>query len=250
MKRTNGLWAVAFAYLTMASAAAETVDVAVAANFTEPMKAIAGGFEKKTGHKARLAFGSSGMFFAQIQNGAPFQVFLSADADKPAHLERDGMTVPGSRFTYALGTLVLWSHDPSVVDVKGEVLKKGGFAHLAIANPELAPYGAAAREILKRMDLWDGLQSRLVRGENIAQTYQFVATGNAELGFVSLSQVFKDGALMEGSAWTVPENLYAPIRQDAVLLSKGKDSAAASALVDYLKSDKAKAVIEAYGYKF
>ncbi len=229
-------------------ARADEVQVAVAANFTAPMNAIAAEFAKDTGHKANLAFGSSGKFYAQIKNGAPFQVFLSADDEKPAKLEQEGMTVPGSRFTYAIGTLVLWSAKPGFVDAKGEVLKKGNFAHLAIASPKLAPYGVAAVETMEKLGLMANVQPKLVQGENIAQTQQFVITGNAELGFVALSQVMKDGKVSEGSAWVVPANLHTPIRQDAVILANGKGNAAAEALMKYLKSAKAAAIIKSYGY--
>jgi molybdate transport system substrate-binding protein len=231
-------------------AAAEDVQVAVAANFTAPMQAIAAAFEKDTGHKPQLAFGSSGKFYAQIRNGAPFQVFLSADDEKPARLQEEGLAVAGTRFTYAVGQLALWSAKEGVVDNKGDVLKKGGYAHLAIASPKLAPYGAAAIEVLKNLGLLETVQPKFVQGENIAQTYQFVASGNAELGFVALSQVMKDGKLTQGSAWIVPATLHTPIRQDAVMLAAGKGNAAASALMAYLKSDKAKVIIRAYGYDF
>lgn len=227
---------------------AEEVQVAVAANFTAPMQAIAAAFEKDTGHKARLVFGSTGKFYAQIKNGAPFQLLLSADAETPARLEREGMTVDATRFTYAIGKLALWSAREGMVDGKGEVLRKGGYAHLAIANPKVAPYGAAAIEVLKHLSLLEAVQPKLVQGENIAQTYQFIASGNAELGFVALSQIMKDSKLISGSTWFVPDNLHAPIRQDAVILASGKGNAAASALMAYLKSDKVKAVIHAYGY--
>ena len=230
------------------TASAEEVQVAVAANFTAPMQAIAAAFEKDTGHKALLAFGSSGKFYAQIKNGAPFQVFLSADDETPAKLEQEGMAVPGTRFTYAIGRLALWSAKEGMVDGKGEVLKKGGYAHLAIANPKLAPYGAAAIEVLKGLGALELVQPKLVQGENIAQTYQFIASGNAELGFVALSQVMKDGRLLGGSAWIVPATLHAPIRQDAVILANGKGSAAANALMAYLKSDKAKTIVRSFGY--
>jgi len=230
------------------TASAEEVQVAVAANFTAPMQAIAAAFEKDTGHKAQLAFGSSGKFYAQIKNGAPFQVLLSADDETPARLEQEGMTVSGKRFTYAIGRLALWSAKEGVVDGKGEILKRGGYAHLAIANPKLAPYGLAAIEVLKKLGLLEAAQPKFVQGENIAQTYQFVASGNAELGFVALSQVTRGGKLVSGSAWMVPGNLHAPIRQDAVLLANGKGNAAAGALMAYLRNDKAKAVIRAYGY--
>ncbi|HEX8979259.1 MAG TPA: molybdate ABC transporter substrate-binding protein [Parasulfuritortus sp.] len=229
-------------------AKADEVQVAVAANFTAPMQKIAADFEKDTGHKAMLAFGSTGKFYAQIKNGAPFQILLSADDETPAKLEKEGMAVLGSRFTYAIGTLVLWSAKPGFVDAKGAVLEKGDFTHLAIANPKLAPYGGAAMATLAKLGLTDKLAAKIVQGENIGQTYQFIATGNAELGFVALSQVMKDGKLGSGSAWIVPTGMHAPIKQDAVILSAGKDNAAAEALMTYLKSPKALAVIKSYGY--
>lgn len=230
-------------------AMAAEVNVAVAANFTAPMKQIAAEFEKDTGHTAVLAFGSSGKFLAQIKNGAPFQLFLSADDEKPAQLVKDGLTVADSRFTYAIGTLVLWSAKPGFVDPKGEVLSKGTFAKIAIANPKLAPYGSAAVEVLTKLGLLTALQPKFVQGENISQTYQFVSTANAELGFVALSQVMKNGKITTGSAWIVPGKQHSPIRQDAVLLATGKDNAAAKALMSYLKTEKAKSIIRSYGYQ-
>lgn len=228
---------------------ADEVQVAVASNFTAPMKEIAAEFEKDTGHKALLAFGSSGKFYAQIRNGAPFQVFLSADDETPARLEREGLILPGSRFTYATGTLALWSPRAGYVDAHGEVLRQGRYTRLAIANPRLAPYGSAAVEMLNKLGLLAAVQSRFVQGENIAQTWQFVATGNAELGLVALSQVTKDGRLTGGSAWVVPGHLHTPIRQDAVTLASARGNPAAEALVQYLKGDKARAIIRAYGYE-
>jgi len=229
---------------------ADEVSVAVAANFTAPMQKIAAGFEKDTGHKAVLSFGSTGKFYAQIKNGAPFDVLVAADEQTPAKLEKEGLGIPPSRFTYAIGKVVLWSAKSGVVDDKGEVLQKGNFAHIALANPKLAPYGAAAMETLSKLGLANTLQPKFVQGENIAQTYQFVTTGNAELGFVALSQVLKDGKLVSGSAWVVPPSLYTPIRQDAVILTKGRSNPAAAALMQYLKGDKAKAVIKSFGYDF
>jgi molybdate transport system substrate-binding protein len=237
-----------FCFLGAGAASADDVQVAVAANFSAPMQAIAAAFERDTGHKARLAFGSSGKFYAQIKHGAPFQVLLSADDEIPARLEQEGMAVAGTRFTYAIGRLALWSAQAGRVDARGDVLKKGGYAHLAIANPKLAPYGAAAIEVLKNLGLLDAVQARFVQGENIAQTWQFVASGNAELGFVALSQITRGAKLTQGSAWIVPARLHAPIRQDAVILARGKGNAAASALMAYLKSESAKAVIRTYGY--
>ena len=229
-------------------AQAEEVQVAVAANFTAPAKLIAARFEKETGHKAVLSFGATGKFYAQIRNGAPFEVLLAADDTTPARLEEEGMAVPGSRFTYAVGQLVLWSADPDLVDDKGEVLAKGRFRHLAIANPKTAPYGAAAIETLTALNLLEAVEPKLVQGENIAQTHQFVMSGNAQLGFVALSQVWKDDRLTSGSAWVVPETLHQPIRQDAVLLERGKGNAAAVAWLDFLKGEEARAVIHAFGY--
>jgi molybdate transport system substrate-binding protein len=228
---------------------ADEVNVAVAANFTAPMNVIAAEFAKDTGHHAKPAFGSTGKFYAQIKNGAPFQMLLSADDETPAKLEKEGLTVAGSRFTYAVGTLVLWSAKPGFVDDKGVVLRKGGFNKLALANPKLAPYGKAAVEVLTGMGLLESLTPKFVRGENIAQTYQFAMTGNADLGFVALSQVMKDGKVSSGSAWIVPGKLHTPIRQDAVILASGKGNAAADALVKYLRTDKAKAIIRSYGYE-
>ena len=229
-------------------AVAEEVQVAVAANFTAPMQVIAADFEKDTGHKALLAFGATGKFYAQIKNGAPFDVLLAADDETPARLEKENAAIAGSRFTYAIGTLVLWSAKPGYVDGQGEVLRKGDFARLAIANPKLAPYGQAATEVMAALKVSETLAPKLVQGENIAQTFQFVSTGNAELGFVALSQVMKDGKVSEGSAWIVPANLHQSIRQDAVLLTPGRDNPAAAALLRYLQGEKARAVIHSFGY--
>ena len=227
---------------------ADEVQVAVAANFTAPMRKIAAEFAKDTGHKALLAFGATGKLYAQIKNGAPFEVFLAADDKTPARLESEGDTVPGSRFTYAIGALVLWSAQPGLVDDRGEVLRKGEFKHLAITNPKTAPYGEAAVTALTRLGLLDALQAKFVTGENVSQTYQFVFTGNAALGFVALSQVMIDGKMTDGSAWIVPADLHEPIRQDAVLLAKGKNQPAAKALLEYLKGEKATAMIKSHGY--
>lgn len=230
-------------------AQAADVSVAVASNFTAPAQKIAAAFEQDTGHKAVLAFGATGKFYAQIKNGAPFQVLLAADDETPARLEKEGLTQAGTRFTYAIGRLVLWSPQPALVDDKGEVLRSAHFAHLAIANPKLAPYGLAAVETLDKLGLLAALQPRLVQGENIGQAYQFVATGNAALGFVALSQVMSDGRITQGSAWVIPAQWHTPIRQDAVVLATGKDNPAALAWVTFLKSDKARAIIRSFGYE-
>lgn len=228
---------------------AEEVSVAVAANFTGPMEKIAPAFEKATGHKALVAYGTVGKFYAQIKNGAPFDVLVSADDETPIRLEKDSLAIAPSRFTYAIGKLVLWSSSPGLVDDKGEVLKRGDFKHLAIANPKMAVYGAAAMEAMKKLGVDAALEPKLVYGENITQAYQFAATGNAELGFVALSQIHKNGQYASGSYWLVPPALYPQIRQDAVMLVHGKDNPAAAALLTYLKSEAAKQVIRAHGYE-
>jgi molybdate transport system substrate-binding protein len=228
---------------------ADEVLVAVAANFSAPMKRIAADFEKDSGHRAQLAFGATGAFYAQIRNGAPFQVLLSADDETPARLAQEGLAEASSRFTYAIGSLVLWSAKPGYVDGRGEVLETTTFTKLALANPKTAPYGRAAIETLTKLGLLKSLEPKFVRGENIAQTFQFVMTGNAELGFVAMSQVMKDGRVAEGSAWQVPEEMHQPIRQEAVLLTTARHDAAALALLQYLKSDKARAIIRAFGYR-
>ena len=248
MKRCCLAAVAAWGLVAVVAVQAAEVQVAVAANFTAPMQKIAPLFEADTGHKAVLAFGSTGRFYAQIRNGAPFDVLLAADDETPVKLEREGQG--GSRFTYAIGKLVLWSRQPALVDGQGEVLKSGRFEKIALADPKLAPYGAAAIETMTKLGVTDTLRPKFVQGENIAQTWQFVATENAQLGFVALSQVWADGKLKEGSAWLVPSALYSPIRQDAILLNKGKDNAAATALLQYLRGDKARAIIQAYGYAF
>jgi len=237
------------AALAINTAFADEVQVAVAANFTAPIQAIANDFEKDTGHKLVAAFGATGQIYTQIKNGAPFEVFLSADDSTPAKLEQEGDTVKGSRFTYAIGTLALWSAKESYVDSNGDVLKGNTFEHLSIANPKTAPYGLAATQVLAKLGLTDATKSKLVEGQSISQAYQFVSTGNAELGFVALSQIYKDGKVSNGSAWIVPAQMHDPIKQDAVILNKGKDNVAAKALVEYLKGPKAAAVIKSFGYQ-
>ncbi len=227
---------------------ADEVSVAVAANFTAPMQRIAAEFERETGHKLVLSYGSSGKFYAQIKNGAPFDVLLSADDEIPTRLVKENAAVAGSQFTYAIGKLVLWSAKPAVVDDKGEVLKKGGFNYLALTNPKLAPYGAAGVEVMKALGVYDNLQPRIVSAENTTKTYQFISSGNALLGFVALSQVLRDGKI-EGSSWIVPAKLYTPIRQDVVILEKGKGKPAVLALVKYLKAEKSVAIIKSFGYE-
>lgn len=224
------------------------VQVAVAANFQGPMKVLASDFTRASGHNIIISTGATGKFYAQIQSGAPFEVLLAADAATPAKLEAEKLAVPGSRFTYAIGKLILWSENPNLVDPKGQVLREGKFTHLALANPKTAPYGAAAVEVLTSMGLLDRLSPSFVLGENIAQTQQFITSGNAELGFVAVSQVYKDGKLTTGSAWWVPDELHQPIQQDAVLLIKGKTNPAALAFMDYLKGKSAGTTIQSFGY--
>ncbi|MED5620140.1 molybdate ABC transporter substrate-binding protein [Ideonella sp. BN130291] len=236
------------ALCTATAVRADEVQVAVAANFTAPARQIAAEFEKDTGHRAVLTFGATGKFYAQIRNGAPFEALLAADDITPARLEREGVAVAGSRFTYAIGRLALWSPQTGLVDAKGEVLGKGTYKHLALANPKLAPYGAAAVETLQSLKLLETLQPRFVQGENIAQTFQFVSTGNAELGFVALSQVMADGKPAEGSTWLVPGSLHRPIRQEAALLSAARNRPAAQAWLRYLAGDKARAIMKRFGY--
>jgi len=231
-----------------AAARADDVQIAVAANFTAPAQALAAIFEKTTGHQVKLSFGATGAFYTQIKNGAPFHVFLAADEARPERLEKEGDAVPGSRFTYATGQLALWSSKPGLVDKQGAVLKAGDFNKLAIANPKNAPYGAAAMETMTKLGLLSALQPKLVTGESIGQTYNFVATGNADLGFVALSQVLEGGKLKGGSVWIVPADLHAPIVQDAVLLKRGAANPAAKAWMTLLKSPRTKDLIRSYGY--
>lgn len=227
---------------------AETLTIAVASNFAKPIKEIAKRYEKQTQNTVRLSFGSSGKIYAQIKNGAPFDIFLSADQSKPEALEKEGYIIDGSRFTYATGRLVLWSGNPELVDGKGNVLKINKYRKLAIANPKLAPYGRAASEVLSALKLSGTAQPKLIIGENISQTYQFVGTGNAEIGFIAYSQIFHKGNVKNGSVWIVPAALHSPIKQDAVILKRGK-SKAASRFIDFLRESEAKTIIESYGYQ-
>ena len=247
MRRISPLLFAVLAVMAFAGPAlAAEVKVAVAANFTEPAKAIAARFKAKTGHEATLNFGSSAQFYAQIANGAPFEVFLSADRERPEKAEAEGLGVVGSRFTYAIGRLVLYSKIPGLVDGRGAVLKTGRFQKLAIADPKLAPYGVAAVETLRKLGLYEALRPKLVQGSSITQAYQFVDTGAAELGFVALSQVV---TMKGGSRWVVPEADHTAIDQQAVLLKVGANSPAAKAFLAFLKGAEAKAIIRKYGYQ-
>lgn len=234
---------------TATVAIADEVHVAVAANFTAPAKELAPMFEKQTGHKLVLSFGGTGMFYGQIKNGAPFDVLLAADAKTPKKALKEGYGVPGSSFTYAVGKLVLWSANADKVPADGgKLLASGQFNKCAVANPKLAPYGLAAHEALKALGLFDQVKPKFVEGDNIGKTFNFVKTGNADIGLVALSQVFKNGKLQSGSGWMVPENLYAPIKQDAVLLKQGKSQKAAQQFLEFLQGPQAAEVKKAYGY--
>ncbi|GLS14910.1 molybdate ABC transporter substrate-binding protein [Hydrogenophaga electricum] len=237
-----------FALVAQTGAWAAEAQVAVAANFTEPIKAIAAVLEKTTGHTLKVSLGATGAFYTQIKNGAPFDVFLAADDERPALLEREGLTVPNTRFTYATGKLVLWSVDPARVDAQGDVLKSPALRKVSFANPKTAPYGAAAVQVMERMGLADALKPKLVQGESIGQAFNFVKTGNADVGFVAMAQVLQGGKLKEGSMWVIPQTHYDTIRQDAVLLKRGEQNEAAKALLKLLQSPNIKDLIRSYGY--
>lgn len=250
MRKTFSHWLLGAALVVFGvSAQADTVNVAVAANFTAPAKALAAILEETTEHKANLSFGATGAFYTQIKQGAPFDVFLAADDARPIKLEEEGDIVPGSRFTYAIGQLVLWSASEDKVDAEGQVLQTGDFNKIAIANPKLAPYGLAAEQTIAKLGLTETLQPKLVMGESIGQTQNFVATGNAELGFVALSQVLEDGKLKSGSMWRVPAEDYDPIVQDAVILKRAENNPAAKAWVALLQSAETRELLETqFGY--
>jgi len=230
------------------SAHSAEIRVAVAANFAQPMKEIAAEFQKDSGYQVSLTQGATGKFYAQISNGAPFDLLLSADDETPTRLVNEGKAVSTSQFTYAIGRLALWSPLTELVDQGGQVLKSDKYQHLAIANAKVAPYGRAAVQVLQKMGILLKVEPRVVQGESIAQAFQFVSSGNAQLGFVALSQVFEGGKIKSGSAWVVPESFHDQLKQDAVLLNSAKDSVAAKALLAYLRSDKATKIIQHYGY--
>lgn len=225
------------------------VQVAVAANFAAPMQAIAPLFEQETGHKVRVVLGGTGKFYAQITQAAPFDILLAADDETPTRLAREQLAVPNSQFTYAIGRLVLWSAKNGQGNLHEGFLQTGRFQHLALANPKTAPYGAAARQVIHNLGLSETLKGKTVLGENIAQTYQFVATGNAELGLLAYAQVVKDGQITHGTGWLVPASLHDPIRQDAILLLRGQDNPAAQALMRFLRRENIRQMIRAFGYE-
>ncbi len=227
---------------------AEQALVAVAANFVPPFREIAMEFEKTTNHQLQVSGGSSGNFYSQIKNGAPFDVFFSADMERPKLLEDEGLGVKDTRFTYAIGRIVLWSSNADLI--KGEeTLRSKKFKRLAIANPKTAPYGVAAMQALQKLELWESVQPQIVMGESIGQTIGFIESGNAQLGFVAMSQVLDPRIKGQGSRWDVPINLHEPIKQDVILLMKGKDNPAAKALLEFIGSPQARKIIEHYGYE-
>lgn len=247
MLKTKYIWLFLSCGLFSTAAWADEARIAVAANFAAPLAKIAAAFTKETGHKLISSSGSTGKFYAQIKEGAPFDILLSADQDHPQKLANENLAFTNTQFTYAIGKLVLWSPKEKFIDAKGSVLKANSFTHLSIANPKLAPYGAAAREALEKMGRWRALEPKIVFGESIAQAYQFVATGNAELGFVAFSQI-QDLKGIKGSYWMIPQELYSPLKQDAILLKKGENNAAAKQFLTFLKSKAAKAIIVEFGY--
>jgi molybdate transport system substrate-binding protein len=227
------------------ASAADEINVAAATNFTAAMNVLIERFERRTGHTVRVSYSSTGNHYAQIKNGAPFVAFFAADSERPRRLEQEGNAIAGSRFLYAVGRVVLWSPEPGYVDGNGRVLETGSFRRLSIANPDLAPYGAAARETLMQRGLWERLMPRLAMGQDIGQAYAFVQTRNAELGFVALAQLRQPGKEIAGSYWVVPESLHRPIEQEAVLL---RDVPAARVFLDFVKGEEAREVIRSFGY--
>jgi molybdate transport system substrate-binding protein len=235
--------------LTSTQLCAAEISAAVASNFAAPMEHIVALFQKESGHTVKVSLGASGKLYTQIKGGAPFDVLLSADEEIPKRLLQEGLAVAGSRFVYATGRLVLWSAQPDLVDDKGAVLNKGNFDRLAYANPTFSPYGTAAKETLGKLTMWNSIQKKLKKSDDVTQTYQMAATEKSDLAFIALSQVMRDGKVTAGSWWLVPAELHNPIRQSAVLLSASKEQAAAKAFLAFLKSDKARAVMRGFGYE-
>jgi molybdate transport system substrate-binding protein len=226
---------------------ADEVRIAVAANFIDATRGLVPMFERTTGHTTKISYGSTGKLYSQIEHGAPFELFLAADTQRPIKAEKEGLAVTGSRFIYAKGKLVLWSAQPNRFDSGETYLKTSNFKHIALANPKTAPYGQAAIQVLEHINQFDLLTPKLVMGDSIAQTFQFAATGNADAGFVALAQI-KGWKGEIGTLWEIPTDYYAPINQAAVLLKKGASNPAARAYLEFLKSDKAREVIKKYGY--
>ncbi len=246
------LWGLALAPVVPRNAGAAELHVAVAANFSGPLQKLAPLYQQSSGNQLVISSGSSGQLYTLIKQGAPFDLFLSADVDKPQQLERESFTVAGSRFVYAIGTLVLWSPQPGLIDSAGKVLQAQHYRFISIANPQTAPYGKAAQQVLTRLGLWDPLNQakKIVVGENITQTWQFAATGNVDLAFVALSQVLDADGRISGSSWRPPQDLYDPIEQAAVALSGSRQQSAALAFLTWLRTDlSALAVVHAAGYR-
>ena len=236
-------------FVVAANAQAAEIKVAVASNLANTLKEIAVEFQRDTGHQLAITPGATGKFYAQISHGAPFDVFLSADDETPRKLAQEGKAIAASQFTYALGRLALWSPSPDLVDKNADILKTDKFKYIAIANAKVAPYGQAAVQTMQKLGVLSKIEPRVVQGESIAQTFQFVSTGNAQLGFVALSQIFENGKIKTGSAWIVPEEMHEQLKQDAVVLQSCKNTSACQALMDYLKSEKIKKMMSSYGYK-
>ena len=236
-------------FLMAVNAKAAEIKVAVASNFANVLKEIAIEFQKDTGHQLAITPGATGRFYAQISNGAPFDVFLSADDETPHKLAQEGKAIASSQFTYAIGRLALWSPNPEMIEKNADILKTDKFKFIAIANAKVAPYGQAAVQTMQKLGVLTKIEPRVVQGESISQTYQFVSTGNAQVGFVALSQIVENGKIKTGSAWIVPEEMHEPLKQDAVVLQSCKHMSACQALIDYLKSEKAKKLMASYGYK-
>ena len=236
-------------FVVAANAQAAEIKVAVASNFANTLKEIAVEFQRDTGHQLAITPGATGKFYAQISHGAPFDVFLSADDETPRKLAQEGKAIAASQFTYAIGRLALWSPSPELVDKNADILKTDKFKYIAIANAKVAPYGQAAVQTMQKLGVLSKIEPRVVQGESIAQTFQFVSTGNAQLGFVALSQIFENGKIKIGSAWIVPEEMHEQLKQDAVVLQSCKNTSACQALMDYLKSEKIKKMMSSYGYK-
>jgi molybdate transport system substrate-binding protein len=246
--RIGALCLLAASAIAVATARAADVDVAVAANFKTTLERLKPMFEATYAGRLVISAASTGQLYAQIANGAPYDIFLAADVARPRRLEQDGIAVAGTRFTFALGKLVLWSPKAGFVDDQGRILATGHFRRLAMAEPKTAPYGEAAQEVLTHLGLWENLQARIARGQNVGQTLQFVYSGNADVGFVALAQVLDLPARSQGSYWIVPQSLYTPIEQQAVLLRRAVDNPDARAFLTFLRGDRARAEINTRGY--
>ena len=242
-----GIVLLAFFLLHVSDALAQELRIAVASNFLLPLKELSRKFKESTRHKVVVISGSTGKLYAQIKQGAPFDILMAADSLRPELLEKEGIGVPGSRFTYAVGRLALWSAD-STLPLKNDlqVLNHKNFRYLAIANRKTAPYGKAAEQVLRKKGFWEQIQNRLVRGENISQTFQFVMTGNADIGLIALSQLRKNQGL--GFSWIVPQEWHDPIQQQGILLKRAKTNKAARQFLNFIKSNRIQKQIESYGY--